>query len=205
MAKCLRKQDVAAINEIVQDCLSYLDENKVNYHNAVYQELLKAYNRFEAKSNTVATMEIVREAVRELDNAFGTTFGNWVEGIIFDGVRSLNYPSHWTRSHKANARTYMLENPGPGIATATDMKVSWICPGAGGRESHQHPFGAYTIEHVIPVVDHWNEYGYDQTKQQRKQWYHDFDNLILLCGPCNSAKGGGGSYYRIDTGPNYSN
>ncbi|WP_122710040.1 PAAR domain-containing protein [Pseudomonas viridiflava] len=64
-----------------------------------------------------------------------------------------------------------------------------------------------TIEHNKPVVEHWNEQGYNSTRAERNNFYNDTDNMSLrLRGP-NSSDGGkmsaSGVRYRQDVGPNY--
>ena len=66
------------------------------------------------------------------------------------------------------------------------------------------PDDQVTIEHQKPVVEHWNEEGYNQTPQQRNEWYNDSDNLTVKPKSTNSSEGAKlGQTYRQDTGPDY--
>jgi len=65
-----------------------------------------------------------------------------------------------------------------------------------------------TIEHNTPVVEHWNETGYDSPRSVRNDFYNDTDNMSLRLRSANSADGGRmsaeGIRYRQDVGPNHS-
>ena len=65
-----------------------------------------------------------------------------------------------------------------------------------------------TIEHKTNVVKHWNQGGYNMSKQERIDWYNDESNLTVLPGPGpdgNSARGAKLNMdFRQDTGPDYS-
>jgi len=66
------------------------------------------------------------------------------------------------------------------------------------------PASQVTIEHKMPVVQHWNTQGYNQTKQQRKDWYNDENNLTVKPKATNSGEGAKmPDQYRQDTGLNY--
>lgn len=64
-----------------------------------------------------------------------------------------------------------------------------------------------TMEHNTPVVEHWNQGGYDMTRAQRNDFYNDRSNLSPMLRGDNSSGGGAmsaaGVRYRQDTGPNY--
>ena len=65
-----------------------------------------------------------------------------------------------------------------------------------------------TIEHIRPVVDHWNEIGYNVTKAVRNDFFNDVSNMSIRLRSANSADGGhmaaNGVRYRQDVGPDYS-
>jgi uncharacterized Zn-binding protein involved in type VI secretion len=64
-----------------------------------------------------------------------------------------------------------------------------------------------TIEHNKPVVEHWNETGYNSSRATRNDFYNNTDNMSIRTGSANSADGGrmsaSGVRYRQDTGPDY--
>jgi RHS repeat-associated protein len=67
------------------------------------------------------------------------------------------------------------------------------------------PRDQVSIEHQRPVVDHWNEEGYNQSRPERADWYNDTDNLTVMSKSRNSSEGARlGRTYRQDTGPDYS-
>lgn len=45
-----------------------------------------------------------------------------------------------------------------------------------------------TIEHKKPVVEHWNEEGFNQTRKQRREWYNNKDNLTVKEKAANSSE-----------------
>ncbi|WP_263228055.1 PAAR domain-containing protein [Pseudomonas alabamensis] len=64
-----------------------------------------------------------------------------------------------------------------------------------------------TIEHVVPVVEHWNTQGYNSTRAERNNFYNNIDNMTIRLRSANSSDGGKmsarGVRYRQDVGPNY--
>lgn len=87
------------------------------------------------------------------------------------------------------------------IQKNTDKNGDVIDPNTG----EVIPKDQVTIEHKKPVVEHWNEEGFNQSKQQRTDWYNDTSNLTVKSKSLNSSEGAKlGQTYRQDTGPNYS-
>jgi len=64
-----------------------------------------------------------------------------------------------------------------------------------------------TIEHNKPVVEHWNETGYNSTRSVRNDFYNDTSNMSPRLSSPNSSDGGRmsaqGIRYRQDIGTNY--
>ena len=64
-----------------------------------------------------------------------------------------------------------------------------------------------TIEHIMPVAEHWNTIGHNTTKEARTDWYNLESNLTVMPKRQNSAEGAErqneGLVFRQDTGPNY--
>jgi hypothetical protein len=64
-----------------------------------------------------------------------------------------------------------------------------------------------TIEHNKPVVEHWNETGYNSTRAVRNDFYNNTNNMSLRLRSANSADGGrmsaSGVRYRQDVGSDY--
>jgi len=65
-----------------------------------------------------------------------------------------------------------------------------------------------TIEHMQPVVVHWNTIGHDATRTTRLDFYNDTSKMTLRLRSANSSGGGimaaQGIRYRQDVGSNYS-
>lgn len=64
-----------------------------------------------------------------------------------------------------------------------------------------------TIEHNKPVVEHWNEQGYNSARASRNDFYNDTDNMSIRLRSANSSDGtrmvAEGVRYREDVGPDY--
>lgn len=60
-----------------------------------------------------------------------------------------------------------------------------------------------TIDHIIPVSNHWNTIGYNSNRQVRYAFYNDISNLRVICRSCNSTKGG--EDYTETPGDDFSN
>ena len=64
-----------------------------------------------------------------------------------------------------------------------------------------------TIEHNKPVVEHWNEQGYNSGRAARNDFYNDTDNMSLRLRSANSSDGAkmmqDGIRYRQDIGSGY--
>ena len=136
---------------------------------------------------------------------FQTDAADALNNIVTTGIRAMNYPGSWNQAEKLARDTYRGANPGTPIVIGGAPAATWRCPGAAGNPAHDALFNDCTIDHVIPVVQHWNNLGHDMDAAGRAAWYRDTTNHEYLCQACNSAKGGGGQNYRILTGPNYSN
>jgi hypothetical protein len=65
-----------------------------------------------------------------------------------------------------------------------------------------------TIEHIKPIVIHWNEKGYNSSRNIRNDFYNDTLNMTILSRESNSRGGGRlstqGIRFRQDVGSNYS-
>lgn len=57
--------------------------------------------------------------------------------------------------------------------------------------------------HPLPVVKHWNKYGYNQSQIERNAWYNDTTNMRVMCVNCNGGLGGG-DVYDHEVGPKFS-
>lgn len=56
----------------------------------------------------------------------------------------------------------------------------------------------------MPVVTHWNQEGYNQSREQRAAWYNSSENLTVLRKSSNSSAGAQlGETYRQDVGSQY--
>ena len=200
MAKYLRKSDVRAIEDVINSALDYMNDRQLRGWD-IYPALQKCYDNFDEQSNTSATLAECRELIGVFDGMFAKTLSNRLDNIITTGIRVQNYPSHWRMTETQPRDQYRAGNPAPA------MPGFWLCPRPNGSHLAAHPAANAdcTIEHVNPVVWHWNNHGYNQSKVQRENWYWDTNNHEYLCQACNSSKGGGGLVYQIVTGPNYTN
>lgn len=200
MAKYLRKEDVAALEETLQNILSWMEESgKHITHKAAYEYIGKSFNEFNVESNTADTLAGCSAAVATVSDEWAQAIAN----IVATGIRAMNYPGHWNQAQTTPRDVYRAGHPGPAIQGG----ASWLCPRPYGSPLPPHPaaLGDCTIEHIQPVVWHWNNYGRNQNKAQRKDWCHSTNNHEYLCQSCNSSKSGGGLTYIITTGISYSN
>nr|WP_322362918.1 GH-E family nuclease [Pseudomonas sp. Teo4] len=64
-----------------------------------------------------------------------------------------------------------------------------------------------TIEHNKPVIEHWNEQGYNSTRAARNDFYNDTDNMSIRLRSANSSDvakmAADGIRYRQGVGPDY--
>ncbi len=95
-------------------------------------------------------------------------------------LRNLFYPSHFEEDT---------------IKKVEDeyRKTKYLCPGCNKSMEGQ----AKSIDHIKPVVEHFNQIGYALGPWQRKEWYNDVTNLRYMHPACNSRKGGGGERYQL--------
>lgn len=61
-----------------------------------------------------------------------------------------------------------------------------------------------SIDHIVPVVAHWNAIGHNTDQVTRQAWYNNTANLRVVYGPHNSSLGGGGQVYQRDVTTNFS-
>jgi hypothetical protein len=60
-----------------------------------------------------------------------------------------------------------------------------------------------TLDHIEPVVEHWNTRGYNMTRAERTRWFNEPENLRVAPQPRNSAEGAMMPTYRQDVGTGY--
>lgn len=202
MAKLLLEHDVKALNDLVEGFLSFIDDRRLN-HMPGAMELARAYENIGEGGNTAAVIADCVAAAGMLDLSWAAT----LNAIVSTSIRQLNYPSSWRLATHTAAQSYQAANPGPPMVVAGTVITTWVCPGLSvpTHPAHAALLTDCTVDHDTPVVWHWNNYGYNTNKVERTDWYHDASNHVIMCGPCNSAKSGGGAFYNIVTGPNYSN
>jgi hypothetical protein len=127
--------------------------------------------------------------------------------------RDTEYPSSYRQStHDYMTTNYTVE----GIQQGGVPVYPTGHPSAGQRiprgqlnwfDSNGNPIPSdqLTYEHLHPVVDHWNQTGYNTDRPTRNDYYNDTNNLVPMHRSQNSAGGGRmTATYRQDTGPNYS-
>ena len=159
-----------------------------------YDILTTAYYSFEPASNSAATIAQIVAAIRPVN----PQRANELELLVFDRIRTSNYPSGWNQQAVQARNTYVTNHPGSNAS-------AWICPGTGFRPAHAATVADVTIDHVLPVADHWNQIGRNTTNHSRATWYQNTNNHAYLCRACNSSRGSGGIRYMIAVGPAYSN
>jgi hypothetical protein len=81
----------------------------------------------------------------------------------------------------------------------------YVCPGTKKTKPHladpNTDKGKPTLDHDIPVSEHWRTRGNNCRHDERARWYNDLLNLVLMCNSCNSAKGGESINYKV--GPDF--
>lgn len=132
--------------------------------------------------------------VGSLTHPSGIADGRGVLAANITKIRQHMYPSGYIVAAK-QIKTDTLNH------RAVSYGTSWNCPSCGNNRS----WDDITIDHIMPVAEHWNRYGHDQTKQDRHDWFNDTDNHQCMCRSCNSSFGSGGIYYSRVVGPNFRN
>jgi hypothetical protein len=176
----------------VLDWLSVMDEAGVagDDHRRIAMEA--AYNNFDNGSNTGETMVALRAAAA----LYNPGWVAQLDAFLVGAVRTSNYPTSFDQGARDALTAYRADPANQGMGGQVRC---------AGHNKPAHMVVALTIDHVVPVATHWNNTGYNTTKAARRTWYNDPTNHVYLCQPCNSSKGSGGVYYRIDTGPHYTN
>ena len=109
--------------------------------------------------------------------------------VLRDGVREWFYKKNFRGIHNATVLAQALKGASPG----------WVWCAGHNRARHQIRLTQVTIDHRdVPVAHHWNTKGRKTDQATRYSWYDDPKNLVVLCRPCNSAKGSGKVLY-VDT------
>jgi len=188
MPRFLSHEDAQAIELMLDLTMEQIDDRDPRY-----AALYTAYNSFEPASNTAATIAQVVAAIRPVNNQRADD----LEGFIFDRIRQSNYPSSWNTTATLAKDTYVTNHPGTNVS-------SWMCPGIG-RTTHSVTVADVTIDHVVPVAQHWNQTGRNTSRLARATWYQDTSNHAYLCRSCNSRRNSGGIRYTIAVGNAYTN
>ena len=164
MAKFLTPDECKALTKLIDLTIDGLDD-----HSPHYQKLYKAYNGFEPKSNSAASIQAIVDAIEPVDQARADAIRGW----IFVKIRSNNYPSNWDHASTQAKVAYAVAHPG---ATALTAASHWRCPGQGTTLAHDKLLADISIDHVIPVAQHWNTVGSNSDSTTRKNWYYDRTN-----------------------------
>lgn len=142
--------------------------------------------------------------------------GRWIRDPntpVIQHNRDTEYPGSYRQStHDRMATQYTVEGHQQrgvpvypaGHASAGQRiprdQLNWFDSNGNSIPSDQ-----LTYEHLHPVVNHWNQTGYNSDRPTRNDYYNDTNNLAPMHRSQNSAGGGRmTATYRQDTGPNYS-
>ncbi|MFF5257017.1 RHS repeat-associated core domain-containing protein [Streptomyces leeuwenhoekii] len=142
--------------------------------------------------------------------------GRWMRdpnSPVIQHNRDTEYPSSYRQStHDAMAAQWTVEgqqqggvpvypagHPSAGQRIPRDQ-LNWF-----DSNGNPVPSDQLTYEHMHPVVDHWNQTGYNTDRATRNDYYNDTNNMVPMTRSENSSGGGRmTATYRQDTGPNYS-
>lgn len=109
--------------------------------------------------------------------------------------------AHWTREGRAAGNVRPVDAHGVPIPREN---LTWL----DGRTPPQViPFDDLTYDHVPPVVQHWIDEGYDQSRAERTDWYNNTDDMQAMSRSENSSHGARleERYAQQPPGPNHSN
>lgn len=152
-------------------------------------------SRFGVPKQKVINKEGIRDYVGH-DSKY--VVGNKLDSKYSSNVRGRFYPS----GYRVNAQSWLedrlkhLENPSNPSQFKDEIAGTW----AAKSEA--------TIDHVTPVVTHWNAGaagfgpGNDATQKQRADFYNTTSNMQAATRSSNAAKGGSGNYTPV-VGPNF--
>ncbi|WP_344344175.1 RHS repeat-associated core domain-containing protein [Kitasatospora putterlickiae] len=141
--------------------------------------------------------------------------GRWMRDPntpVINHNRDTEYPGSYRQpTHDAMATQWTEE----GVAQRGVPVYPAGHPSAGSRiprdqlnwfDSNGNPIPSdqLTYEHLHPVVEHWNQTGYNSDRATRNDYYNDTNNMVPMTRSQNSSGGGRmTATYRQDTGPNY--
>lgn len=117
-----------------------------------------------------------------------------------DGAR-LNRKTEYPSGYRAGVKEEVLD----ANTIQSGKHAGKVMTADGDKVYRNDP--RLTIEHNKPVVEHWNEVGYNSTRAERNDFYNDTGNTSLKLRSANSSEGAkmgaSGVRYRQDVGPNY--
>ena len=117
-----------------------------------------------------------------------------------DGAR-LNRKTEYPSGYRAGVKEEVLD----ANTIQSGKHAGKVMTADGDKVYRNDP--RLTIEHNKPVVEHWNEVGYNSTRAERNDFYNDTGNMSLKLRSANSSEGAkmgaSGVRYRQDVGPNY--
>jgi hypothetical protein len=104
----------------------------------------------------------------------------------------------WTVEGQAQRRVPVDAH---GVEIPRDQ-LNWL-----DAENRPIPFGELTYDHNPPVVRHWIDEGYDQSRAERADWYNNTDDMEAMTRSENSRRGAmlDEEYSERAPGPNHSN
>jgi hypothetical protein len=135
----------------------------------------EAYDLLPARgSRSGGRMLARRAALQRQRNSNGQyASGGTVPGALRHS-RNSEYPHDFRKSVEAEV-----------IRRHTNSKGQIIDPETG----KVIPPDQVTIEHKMPVVEHWNKYGRNQTRAERVEWFNDLNNLTVKPASANKSDG----------------
>ena len=178
----LKSWGLLQLEQCLQDCMSWCDEND---EADVSHQLSQVFHAVGQGSSVEEYLDVVSGILDSLTNPYWL---NQFLAITFDSIRSSNYPSGFNSAALSAKQDYIDE-------------FGSRCQSCTEHTTTRNPL---TIDHVIPVAEHWNAIGRKNGKSVRSEWYNDPDNHEYLCRSCNSKKGSGGVFYILSTQAGYS-
>jgi hypothetical protein len=192
----LNKADVARWELLLNEAMEAAEDVG---NNVLYNKLDTLYHMVDTDADSATIQFEYNQIMGVSVHPSGYADGTGALYPKYYDVRSSFFPSGYNLAasqHRDNI-----------VTAATDKTNAnlWLCPQCNKPRDKTTYAGEPTIDHRTDCATYWNKYGYDNSRQDRINFYNDTTNHDIMCRSCNSSKNSGGVTYNRFIGPNFTN
>ncbi|HEX2898094.1 MAG TPA: DUF4157 domain-containing protein [Bacteroidia bacterium] len=178
----LTKNDVTYWQNLIED-----EADSGKYDQNQIKQLRNLYEMVDTDAQVNDVQNAYNQIVGVSNHPSGYAYGNGTLFKQYHDIRTKFFPSSYDYIASKNRDTIVKIWTDP-----TDNDI-WQCPSCM-EVCDKNTWGEdVTIDHKTDCATYWNSTGYNNSKQDRINFYNDINNHEICCRSCNSSKNSGGS------------